>query len=139
MQLVICLFFSLTAFAQYSEQPNKESTADLRSTSTLFKIEDVTQNKTYLLERTPGLEYFLKRTSGKEEVIRKIDSREAKKLDQDFASRFLKCQYQLIDVAGECKVTLRLSMKGETQDICHKDDKKTQEVNTFVESISGRF
>ncbi len=138
LRLVIFVL-SFSAFAQHSEQPLKESSTDLRNQHVLFKVEDVGEKKTFWLERTDSMEYFLKSSKGKEDLIKKIDSREAKKMDLDFATRFLKCQYEIPSAPGDCKVTLRLTMKGETQDICSKDDKKTQEVNTFVQAISKRF
>lgn len=129
----------LPVIAQHSDQPVKESTSDLRSQTTIFKIEDLQSKSIYWLERNGTMDYFLRHTKGSEELIRKIDSREAKRLDRDFASKFLKCQYELPAAQEDCKVTLRLNMKGEHQDICAKEDKKTQEVNTFVQSISHRF
>ena len=86
------------------------------------------------------MDYFLRvKESGSDEEIKKIDSGSAKKLDMDFASRFLKCQYEIEEVKGDCKVTLRLSMKGETQDLCGKDDKKTQEMTPFLKNLSKQF
>lgn len=131
-------FFSL-AQAQYSEQPLPESTTDLRSQLVLFSIEVPSHKKTYLLERTANQDYFLRLKEKKEEVIKKIAGREATRMDRDFASRFLKCQYELENTQGECDVTLRLTMKGESQEICRKDDKKNQEIEVFVQELAKRF
>ena len=141
MKLLFFIILSLSsAFAQHSEQPTKESTSDLRNQSILFSIEDVPNKKTFWLERTQSMDYFLRtKESGSDEEIKKIDSGSAKKLDMDFASRFLKCQYEIEEVKGDCKVTLRLSMKGETQDLCGKDDKKTQEMTPFLKNLSKQF
>ena len=141
MKLLFFIILSLSsAFAQHSEQPTKESTSDLRNQSILFSIEDVPNKKTFWLERTQSMDYFLRvKESGSDEEIKKIDSGSAKKLDMDFASRFLKCQYEIEEVKGDCKVTLRLSMKGETQDLCGKDDKKTQEIDPFLKNLSKQF
>lgn len=137
--LLLILFLSSSLWAQYSEQPAKEDTADLRSQSVLFSLEDQVSKKTFWLERTSNLDYFLRfKTKGQEE-IRKLASREGAKLDREFASRFLRCQYELTAEPGACEVMLRLSMKGETQDICKKDEKKTQEMAAFVSELSKRF
>ncbi len=69
----------------------------------------------------------------------KVSAKEAKKLDMDFASKFLKCQYELPPSEEGCKVTLRLSMKGESQDVCRKDEKKAQEINPFLKDLTKRF
>ncbi len=128
-----------TALAQHSDQPVKEDSTDLREETVLFSIEEVGQNKTWFLERSPSFTNVLRKKVKDEETVRKIDGRIAQKLDRDFASRFLKCQYEIPATEGDCKVTLRLTMKGESQDICEKDDKKSQEIRTFVEDISKRF
>jgi hypothetical protein len=139
MRLLVLLFISLSAFAQHSDQPQKESTADLRHVNVLFSIEDVGEEETYILNRTQGLDHYLKKVDGSDEAIQKVDSREAKKLDADFAAKFLKCQYEISNVEGECKVTHRLYMKGETQDICKKDEKKGQEMNALIKELNQRF
>ena len=141
MKLLLFIFaFCQLAYAQHSEQPQKESTSDLRNQSVLFSIEDTSSKKTFWLERTQSMDYFLRmKEGGSEDTIKKIDSSSAKKLDMDFASRFLKCQYEIEEVKGDCKVTLRLSMKGETQDLCGKDDKKTQEIIPFLTNLSKQF
>lgn len=141
MKLLFFIFVLLQfAHAQHSEQPTKESTSDLRNQSVLFSIEDVPNKKTFVLERTQSMDYFLRlREMGNDEEIRKIDSTSAKKLDMDFASRFLKCQYEIEEQKGDCRVTLRLGMKGETQELCGKDDKKTQELAPFLKTLSKQF
>lgn len=139
MKLFLCLFFSLSAFAQSPEQPVKENDQDLRSNLTIFRIEDVKNDKVYILNRTTLLDHYLKYIKGDEEELRKVDSRDAKKLDSDFASKFIRIQYEIPAVEGKCKVTLRLMMKGEEQEICEKDEKKSQEVATFVQELAQRF
>jgi len=136
--LVLCLFIA-SAFAQHSEQPAKEDSTDLRDQLIVFSIEDVAGEKSWVLERSPSFTNVLRKKDKDGETVRKIDGRVAQKLDREFASRFLKCQYELISPEGDCKVTLRLSMKGETQDICAKDDKKSQEIQAFVEDLNKRF
>ena len=133
------LILSLSTFAQHASQPVKESSADLRSGIVMFSIEDVSEEKVYCLERTPNLDYFLRMKEEEDEEIRKVDTRDARKLEMDFASRFLKCQYELPPSPEECKVTLRLSMKGEQQKICKKEDKKTQEIVPFYKELAKRF
>lgn len=136
--VVLTALFTL-AHAQYSEQPQKESSTDLRSQTVLFSIEIPEDKKTFLLERTASQDYFLRRKIKKEETIKKVAGREAQRLDRDFASRFLRSQYELPSKEGECEVTLRLSMKGEAQDICEKDEKKTQEFEPILDELARRF
>jgi hypothetical protein len=127
-----------TSFAENS-QPQKESTADLRNGMVMFSVEDIAEETTIWLERTQGLDYFLKIKIEDEEKIQKITTKEAKRLDSDFASRFLKCQYEYPTSEPDCKVTLRLSLKGDSQEICKKEDKKTQEIVPFFKDLEKRF
>lgn len=136
--LVITAICSM-AFAQYSEQPLPESASDLRSQYIMFSIEIPEEKKTYFLERTSGQDYFLRFKDKDAEKIKKVAGRVAQSIDRDFASRFLKVQYEIPTAKGDCKVTLRLYMKGEKQDLCTKDDKKTQELRPFIEEMSKRF
>lgn len=139
MKILIFLLLISTAFAQHSEQPVKEDSSDLREETILFSIEEVDSEKAWILERSPSFTNVLRKKDKKGEEVRKIDGRIAQKLDRDFASRFLKCQYEIPAAEGDCKVTLRLIMKGESQEICAKDDKKSQEILTFVEDLNKRF
>ncbi len=136
---IFSLLYLLPLAAQHHEQPQKESSADLRSHFVLFRLEIPDNKKSYLLERTASQDYFLRMKKKNDETIRKISSKDALKLDKDFASRFLKCQYELESKEGECEVTLRLTMKGEKQEICEKDDKKSQEIESFIEELAKRF
>lgn len=137
--LFLLAFLPALALAQHSEQPQAESTTDLRGHTLLFSVEDLNSGNTYMLERTPALGHFLKLIGKKEEKIAKLDGRDAQQLDRDFVSRFLKLQYEIQDVEGKCEVQLRLTMKGEAQDVCKKDDKKTQEMAPFISLLSQRF
>lgn len=137
--LLIFFLVSFAAFAQHSSQPQKESVEDLRAGNIMFSIEDVGEETTLWLERTASLDYFLRMKEDDEEKILKISAKEAKKIDMDFASKFLKCQYELPPSEEGCKVTLRLSMKGEGQDVCRKDDKKAQEIGPFLKDLVKRF
>ncbi len=137
--LFLIVFLSSGALAQHSSQPEKESVEDLRSGLTMFSIEDVGEETTIWLERTASLDYFLRMKEDDEEKLLKVSAKEAKKLDMDFASKFLKCQYELPPSEEGCKVTLRLSMKGESQDVCRKDEKKAQEINPFLKDLAKRF
>lgn len=137
--LIFTLLLTFAVHAQHSDQPQKESNSDLRSQSVIFSVEIVKEEKTFWLERTANMDYFLRKKEKGEETIKKLDGRVAKKLDLDFASRYLKCQYEISDVPGECKVTLRLSLKGETQSICQKDEKKSQEILSFISELTKRF
>ena len=137
--LLFIMVFSSVSFGQYSEQPLKESSSDLRSQLVLFSVEIPKEKKTYLLERSANQSYFLRMIEGDKVTMRKIASREATKLDREYASRFLKCMYEIPSEAGECQVTLRLQMKGDGQEICEKDDKRYQEFNALLTKISKFF
>ncbi len=141
MRLVLLLLLmSCSSMAQHSEQPTKESSSDLRNGMIMFSIEEFDSDKVYWLERTSNLDYFLRRQDDKDEqTIRKVDSRDASKLDMQFASHFLKIQYEIPAETGDCKVIYKLTMKGEAQDLCKKDEKKTQEIKPFLDVIVKRF
>lgn len=139
MKILLFCLFVLPAFAQHSEQPTKEPTTDLRDQTVVFSIEDVQKGRIFFLEKTPSSMSLLRKKEGNKDDIRKIDRRLAEKLDREFAGRFLKCQYEIPASEGECKVTLRLTMKGEGQEICSKDEKKTQEITSFVDELNQRF
>ncbi len=139
MKILFILLFSMTVMAQHSEQPVKEDNTDLRDQTVMFKIEEVGNKRSWTLERSPSFTNVIRRSVKGEEEIRKIDGRIAQKLDREFAMRFLKCQYELPVGEGQCKVMLRLSMKGESQEICEKDDKKSQEIQAFLDELSKRF
>lgn len=136
--LLLFIILSLPAFSQ-TPQPEKESKDDLRSGLVMFSMEDIGEETTYWLERTVAQDYFLRMKEDGEEKIMKISSKDAKKLDMDFASKFLKLMYELPASPEGCKVTLRLSMKGETQDVCGKDEKKAQEIVPFMKDVAKRF
>lgn len=136
---MVFLAFLPMARAQYSEQPLKESQTDLRSQTILFSIEIPSDKKTYLLERSANQDFFLRLRYRGDETIKKIAGREATRLDRDFASRFLRCQYEIPAKEGDCEVTLRLKMKGEGQEICEKDDKKSQEMTALITELAKRF
>lgn len=136
--IILFLIFASAVLAQNS-QPQKESSEDLRSGIVMFSLEDISDEKILWLERTQGLDYFLKIKIEDEEKIQKVTTKEAKVLDAQFASRFLKSLYEYPASESRCKVTLRLTMKGETQEICKKDDKKTQEMMPFFKDLEKRF
>lgn len=138
--LILMLFFANVAYSQHSDQPQKESSSDLRTGIVVFSIEDKEAETETWLERTAGLDYFLKsRDDDDKERIQKITTKDAKKLDMEFASKFLKCQYELPPSPEGCKVTLRLTMKGENLDVCGKDEKKAQEIVPFLKELHKRF
>jgi hypothetical protein len=137
--LMLLLVFSHSAMAQYSEQPLQESSSDLRSQRILFSLAIPQEKKVYLLERTANGDYFLRLKHKEDEKIKKISGRDALRVDRDFASRFLRCQYEIPSKVGDCAVTLRLNMKGEEQDICEKDDKKGQEMAGLIDELAKRF
>lgn len=138
--LILAFFISCYAIAQHSEQPLKQDDSDMRAGLVMFSVEQKEEQRLMWLERTANLDYFLRmKTKDNKELIRKVDTRDAKKLDMDFASRFLKCQYEIASEAGQCEVQLRLIMKGEVQEICKKDERKAQEFAPFVDTLKKRF
>lgn len=136
--LFLIFILTLPAFSQ-TQQPEKESKDDLRAGLVMFSIEDIGEDTTYWLERTTGQDYFLRMKEDDDEKIMKISSKDAKKLDMEFASKFLKLMYELPPSPEGCKVTLRLTMKGENQDMCGKDEKKAQEMLPFMKDVAKRF
>jgi hypothetical protein len=134
----LIFILSLPVFSQ-TQQPEKESKDDLRAGLIMFSIEDLGEDKLYWLERTTGQDYFLRMKEDDEEKIIKISSKDAKKLDMDFATKFLKLMYELSPSPEGCKVTLRLTMKGESQDMCGKDERKAQEMIPFMKEVAKRF
>ncbi len=141
MRLLVALLFAVSsACAQHSSQPAKESAADLRVGVEVFRIEEPASSTTVWLERTAGLDYFLVRKTGEDdEKILKVSSVEARRLEQEFAAKFLRCQYELPTSAGDCRPALRLFLKGDPQEICGKDEGKTQELAPFIKSLTQRF
>ena len=139
MRFFLLLLISLPCFAQHSDQPIKESSTDLRTQNSLFSIEVVDDKKTIFLIRTAGLDYSLRQKIKNEEKMIKISSKEGTRLDRMFASHFIKTQYEIASAEGKCDVALRLNMKGEEQEVCEKDEKKTQEFAPFIDELSKRF
>lgn len=140
MRFMLFFLIVTSAFAQHSSQPQKESTSDLRTGLLMFSIEDTDEEMIVWLERTPNLDYFLRmKEEDEEEKIQKITTRDAKKIDREYASKFLKLQYELPPSPNGCKVTLRLNMKGEKQNVCEKEDKKTQEIRPIIKDLLKRF
>jgi hypothetical protein len=138
LSFIFC-FFTIFALAQ-GHQPQKESSADIRANTIIFSIHDVNDEAKVILEKSSNLEYSLRYILKKNvEKVQKISGREAQKMDLDFASKFLKCQYELPPSEERCKVTLRLMMKGENLDICDKEDKKTREIAPFLKLLIERF
>ncbi len=140
MRLLFALLIAASsACAQHASQPEKESAADVRVGVEVFRIEEVEPVKTVWLERTAGLDYFLVSKVGEgEEKIQKISSPEARRLEQEFAAKFLRCQYELPASETDCKPMLRLVLKGDPQDICGKDEKKAQEIVPFLKALTQR-
>ena len=136
---LICLILTSQVLGQNANQPQKESNLDLRTNLTLFSITDLSLEKVIWLERTANLEYFLRMKQNDQVKILKIPSREATMLDREFASGFLKCQYEFPESPKQCEVTLRLKMKSETQEICHKEDQKTREMGAIFQKLNKLF
>jgi len=138
MRFIVILFTPLFCLAQ-TETPAKENNLDLRSNTVLFTLEDVAAKKTFMLERSNYHDHFLRLKNKGEESVRKIDSRDAKKLDMDFASRFIKIQYEFPPGTENCTSTYRLGMKGEDQGVCEKEDQKSQVLAPILLELTKRF
>jgi hypothetical protein len=136
---LVFMIMSFNAFAQHSSQPTKESSDDLRDGLVMFQIQDLEDKSDLWLERTVNLDYFLRYKEKKDEKIIKLSAREAKKLDMEFASKFLKCQYELPASPEGCKPSHKLTMKGDVQEICGKDEIKTQEILPFAKELQKKF
>lgn len=139
----IVFFAMITIFHFYvyaNDQPEKESNQDLRSGLVVFKIEDLIQKESIGLERASDRSFSLRwiKKNSLEKLV-KLSSADAQKLEFEFAGKFIRCQYELPSSPEGCNVTLRLNMKGESQNICEKEDKKTQELKPFFKSLSQRF
>jgi hypothetical protein len=141
MRLVFfILLMTSTSFAENPQQPEKENSSDLRTGIVMFKIESVEDKKIVWLERTHGLDYVIRmKTNENQEKIQKVTGQEAKRLDKEFATSFLKCQYELPASPSKCEVTLRLMMKGEEQNVCDKEDQKTQEIVPMLRRLEKHF
>lgn len=129
----------MCVWAQSPSQPEKESTDDLRTGMVMFSIENKSEGRNVWLERTPSEDYFLRMTKGKTEKIQKLSSKEAKQIDMEFASKFLRSMYELPASPEKCKIAFHLVMKGEGQDICKEDEGKTQEFVPFEALLYKRF
>ncbi len=138
--LFVLLIAASSACAQHGSQPDKESSADIRAAVEVFRIEEVNPVSTVWLERTAGLDYLLVMKVGDgDEKIQKVSSLVARQLEQEFATKFFACQYELPTLDGDCKPKLRLVLKGDPQEICGKDDRKAQEIEPFLKGLTQRF
>ena len=132
----------LCSFAQHSEQPQKENNMDVRNSIVLFSIEDKDDEKTFSLERSVEFDHYLKifDEDDKEiKSIKKLDSKMANKLEVDFASHFLKIQYEMALVDGKCELVFKLNLKSDKIDICEKDEKKVETITPFLKSLKQQF
>src|SRR5690606_3914879 len=135
--LILALAFS--AMAQSPAQPEKESVDDLRTGLVMFSIDNANEGSRVWLERTSSDDYFLRMREGKKEKILKLSSREAKRIDMEFASKFLKSMYELPAAPEKCKKAFHLVMKGENQEICKEEELKTHEFIHFDLALRNRF
>lgn len=127
------------SFAQHTEQPQKELDSDRREVSHLFEIYSTKTKKSYSLERTANYEYFLRLKMNNIEKVIKVLNQEAKKIDNDFSARFLRCLYELKTKGGPCEVVYKLTLRGEAQEICKKDDEKSREFSSVLKFLDKRF
>ena len=137
--LLFALLLPFLTLAQ-TEQPLKESAADLRTGINMFIIEDLNEENTIWLERTSNLDYLLRMRNNDDKMWNeKVPTKDALKLDREFAAKFLKMQYELPASEEGCKIMFRLTMKGEEQSVCKKDDKKSQEMIPFMRELAKRL
>lgn len=139
MKYLFVLLFTMTAWAQHAEQPLPEDTEDARANYVVFELKDIKNNKTFSLERSPYYDHFLRLKKKKGEMLQKADSRLAKTLDGQFTSTYLKTMYEIPEKEGKCQTSFELVLKGEKQQICQKDDKKTQMIKSFIELLEKHF
>lgn len=133
-------FFSLVLFStivwgQHSEQPSAEETTDLRKQTIIFSLEK--SDSIIWLERTASLDYFLRNKEGDSLKLQKIDSRSAKAMEMDFASKFIKYQFEV--TPEHCDIVLKISLQGEEQNVCKKDDKKAREFLSAFSELLKKF
>lgn len=136
---LLLISFASYAMAQSPSQPEKESVDDLRTGLIMFSIDNENEGSRVWLERTSSDDYFLRMKEGKQEKILKLSSKEAKQIDMEFASKFLKSMYELPATPEKCKKAFHLVMKGEGQNICKEEELKTQEFKPFDLALRKRF
>jgi hypothetical protein len=132
---LVFAFFLNFSFAQYPGQPEKESSTDLRSRVQLFRLEILKDETYYQLERSSNEEYFLIGQVKSIKTLKKVARSEAIKLDHLFSTQFLKSEFEILSKEGHCDVTLRLTMKGQAQEICKKDDEKAQVFSQIISDL----
>jgi hypothetical protein len=136
----VSFLFMHLSLAFTTDQPVAEPASDLRGRFVMFSVEFFEGERTFALEKTVNGEYFLKQKNNKGMQLVKIAGREAVKLDRTFSTHFLSCQFEIPEVSGDCKVTLRLNLRGESQDICLKDEQKTRKIMSFLDAeLINRF
>lgn len=128
------------SFAFTTDQPLAEPNLDLRSQQSILSVELVESERAFSLDKTVNGDYFLRQTFQHEDRLIKIAGREASRIDRIFSKHFLSCQFEIPAIEGECKVTLRLKLRSDTQEICLKDEQKTQKINSFIDAeLRPRF
>ena len=136
----VSFLFMHLSLAFTTDQPVAEPASDLRGRFVMFSVDVLEGERTFALEKTVNGEYFLKQKYNKAMQLVKIAGREAVKLDRAFSTHFLSCQFEIPEVSGDCKVTLRLNLRGESQDICLKDEQKTRKIMSFLDAeLMNRF
>jgi hypothetical protein len=130
----VSFLFMHLSLAFTTDQPLAEPSTDLRGKLVMFSVEVLQGERTFALEKTVNGEYFLKQKNNKGMQLVKIAGKEAVKLDRAFSTHFLSCQFEIPEVSGDCKVTLRLNLRGESQDLCLKDEQKTRKIMSFLDA-----
>lgn len=138
--LFFLMIMTQAVMAQHhAEQPLPEDTEDARANFIVFEISDKDKNKTFTLERSPYFDHFLRYKDRKNEKLQKADSKLAKNLDGEFSALYLKAMYEMASKKGQCREAFRLSLRGEAQQICQKEDQKTQMIKSFIQLLEKQF
>lgn len=139
MKYLLFLVMSTSVFAQYAEQPLPEDTEDARASVVVFEVKDLKNKRSFSLVRTPFYDHFIRYKNKKNERLQKADSKLSKQLDGEFSSVYFKTLYEIPSKKGFCQEVYRLSLRGEEQLLCRKDDQKTQMIKSFIELLEKQF
>jgi hypothetical protein len=127
---IILLIFQFLALAE--APPQKENNLDLREDKTLFSLHDAKNNSLRNL-KIGGSEYKL--TIGSEE--RKTEQTFAVEIDKEFASLFLRLQYEVDSPLKVCDKNYQLVLRNEILKICEKDEQRTRLIAEFLNKFNS--
>jgi hypothetical protein len=139
VRALLIFLITFSVYAQHAEQPQKELDHKARLDTIVFSLKEIGKNKTFWLERSSDGENLLRFKLDNREEVQKIDTKNAKQLELDFASSFLTCLYEVESLPGDCQRNFQLELKGEIQELCQKDERKSQVIRLFIERLEKRF